>query len=104
MPIPGVGGGRLPNILIIFAEKPYEIKEILVRGGWPGVPPKSATVKGNYTTIKVSERTLRDTFALLFFHDNYSLTLYQCFYQQFLSCKVEFCTLVSMFLSTIFIM
>ena len=26
-------GGRLPNILIIFSEKPYEIKEILVCGG-----------------------------------------------------------------------
>ena len=26
-------GGRLPNILIIFSEKSYEIKEILVRGG-----------------------------------------------------------------------
>ena len=34
-------GGRLPNILIIFSEKPYEIKEILVRregGRAPGVP------------------------------------------------------------------
>ena len=38
-------GGRLPNILVIFSEKPYEIKEILVRwgGGAPGAPPKSAT-------------------------------------------------------------
>ena len=27
------GGGRLPNILVIFSEKPYEIKEILVRRG-----------------------------------------------------------------------
>ena len=26
-------GGRLPNILVIFSEKPYEIKEILVRRG-----------------------------------------------------------------------
>ena len=26
-------GGRLPNILIIFSRKPYEIKEILVRMG-----------------------------------------------------------------------
>ena len=26
-------GGRLPNVLIIFSEKPYEIKEILVHRG-----------------------------------------------------------------------
>ena len=39
-PIPG--GGRLPNILVIFSEKPYEIKEILVRRGGRA-PPKSAT-------------------------------------------------------------
>ena len=26
-------GGDLPNILVIFSEKPYEIKEILVRKG-----------------------------------------------------------------------
>ena len=34
-------GGRLPNISVIFSEKPYEIKEILVRrgGGAPGAPP-----------------------------------------------------------------
>ena len=25
--------GRLPNILVIFSEKPYEIKEILVHRG-----------------------------------------------------------------------
>ena len=33
--------GRLPNILIKFSGKPYEIKEILVLkgGGTPGVPP-----------------------------------------------------------------
>ena len=41
-----VGEWALPNILVIFSEKPYEIKEILVsRGGAPGVPPKSATEK-----------------------------------------------------------
>ena len=34
------GGGRLPNILVVFSEKPYEIKEILVRrGGALGAPP-----------------------------------------------------------------
>ena len=34
-------GGRQPNILAIFFEKPYEIKEILVRRGGhaPGAPP-----------------------------------------------------------------
>ena len=32
-------GGRLPNILVIFSEKPYEIKELLVRGGGGGRPP-----------------------------------------------------------------
>ena len=39
-------GGYLPNILVIFSEKPFEIKEILVcRGGTCQVyPPKSATV------------------------------------------------------------
>ena len=40
-------GGRLPNILIIFTEKPHEIKEILVRGrggaGGGPRPPKSTT-------------------------------------------------------------
>ena len=40
-------GGRLPNILAIFSEKPYEIKEILVRrgarAGCAPPPPKSAT-------------------------------------------------------------
>ena len=39
-------GGHLPNILIIFSEKPYEIKEILVCRGeaaCQGHPPKSAT-------------------------------------------------------------
>ena len=36
-PIPR--GRRLPNILIIVSEKPYEIKEILVCGGGaPGAP------------------------------------------------------------------
>ena len=41
-------GGHLPHILVIFSEKPYEIKEILVprggagRGRWVR-PPKSAT-------------------------------------------------------------
>ena len=30
-PIPR--GGRLPNNLVVFSEKPYEIKEILVRRG-----------------------------------------------------------------------
>ena len=40
-----LGGGRQPNILVIFSEKPYEIKEILVRRGARQVrPPKSATV------------------------------------------------------------
>ena len=41
-------GGRLPNILIIFSEKPYEIKEMLVhgRGGRRMRPPKSATGSG----------------------------------------------------------
>ena len=34
-----LGGGRLPNILVIFSEKPYEIKEILVRGGGGAHPP-----------------------------------------------------------------
>ena len=41
-------GCRLSNILIIFSEKPYEMKEILVRGvvgGGAGcAPPKAATV------------------------------------------------------------
>ena len=40
-------GGRLPNILVIFSEKPYEIKEFLVRRGGPcrvRPNPKSATV------------------------------------------------------------
>ena len=41
------GEGGLPNILIIFSEKPYEIKEILVRGGgaWalPLNPPLQTT-------------------------------------------------------------
>ena len=34
-------GGRLPNILVIFSEKPYEIKEMLVRreGGAGCFPP-----------------------------------------------------------------
>ena len=35
-------GGRQPNILVIFSEKPYEIKEILVRRGRAragGAPP-----------------------------------------------------------------
>ena len=33
-------GGCLPNILVIFSEKPYEIKEFLVRrGGRPGCGP-----------------------------------------------------------------
>ena len=40
-------GGRLPNILVVFSENPYEIKEILVRKGGEararGAPPKSAT-------------------------------------------------------------
>ena len=36
-------GGRLPNILILFSEKPYEIKEILVRSGGRPPTPKSAT-------------------------------------------------------------
>ena len=27
------GGGHLPNILVVFSEKPYEIKEILLRRG-----------------------------------------------------------------------
>ena len=36
--------GCLPNILIIFSEKPHEIKEILVhRGAHVGYPAKSAT-------------------------------------------------------------
>ena len=30
------GGGGLPNILVIFSEKPYEIKEILV--WWERLP------------------------------------------------------------------
>ena len=40
-------GGRQPNILVIFSEKPYEIKEILVRRGGARRmrPPKSATDK-----------------------------------------------------------
>ena len=34
------GGGRLPNILVIFSENPYEIKEILVhRGARAGCAP-----------------------------------------------------------------
>ena len=40
-------GGRLPIILVVFSEKPYEIKEILVRRRGAcagGAPPKSATV------------------------------------------------------------
>ena len=43
---PIAGGGCLPNILVIFSRKPFEIKEILVcRGGTCRVhPPKSATV------------------------------------------------------------
>ena len=34
-------GGRLPNVVVVFSEKPYEIKEILVHGGGrvPGAPP-----------------------------------------------------------------
>ena len=44
------GGSRgLPNILVVFSEKPYEIKEILVRRGARagGAPSKSATVNGS---------------------------------------------------------
>ena len=33
------GGGDLPNILIIFSEKIYKIKEILVCSWAAGVPP-----------------------------------------------------------------
>ena len=36
-------GEHLPNILILFSENPYEIKEILVRKGGGRPPPKSAT-------------------------------------------------------------
>ena len=36
-----ISRGRLPNILIIFSRKPYEIKGMLVRSGGGG--PKSAT-------------------------------------------------------------
>ena len=38
-------GGHLHNILNIFSEKPYEIKEILVHGGAHAMctPPKFAT-------------------------------------------------------------
>ena len=32
------GGGRLPNVLIIFSEKTLWIKEILVHRGAPGAP------------------------------------------------------------------
>ena len=63
-----LGGGHLPNILIIFSQKPYEIKEIL--------PAKSATaeivveifflplhgeiwiVSGNNTTFGFSQDSL----------------------------------------------
>ena len=48
--------GRLPNILIIFSEKPYEIKEILVRGGGRAgcaPPPKSATVEASVLELDV---------------------------------------------------
>ena len=43
--------GRQPKILVIFSEKPYEIKEILVRRGGarrgrPPSPTKSATADG----------------------------------------------------------
>ena len=50
--------GRLPNILVIFSEKPCEIKEILVRRGErvPGAPPpKSATVHVDFTISKEIE-------------------------------------------------
>ena len=46
-------GGRLPNILVVFSEKPYEIKEILVRKGGglaPGAPslnPPLCTTNNN---------------------------------------------------------
>ena len=47
-PIPK--GGHLPNILVIFSEKPYEIKYILVHSGrgMPGAPSKSATEQGRF--------------------------------------------------------
>ena len=46
-------GGRLPNILIVFSENPYEIKEILGRrGARAGVPPpKSATDDKHFCQI-----------------------------------------------------
>ena len=36
--------GCLPNILVIFSEKPYEIKEILLRTGEPPLNPPLDTI------------------------------------------------------------
>ena len=53
-----LGEGRLPNILVIFSENPYEIIEILVRR--EGRPPKSATESMHASKRKIdffSEQT-----------------------------------------------
>ena len=63
-------GGRLPNILVIFSEKPYEIKEILVRrGARAGCAPhiRASHEPYTFTTIIYSMMEALQFFILLTF-------------------------------------
>ena len=69
--------GRLPNILIIFSQKPYEIKEILVRsgaraGGAPLNPPLHMSIVNTTKSTCNKFKTLVDrrvTTQILMIHD-----------------------------------
>ena len=82
---PTLTRGRLPNTLIKFSRKPYEIKEILVhRGRAPGAPPPLRSATGlqpqSGTTLFaciVFNETKMDphtnTFVLFVIYENLSL-------------------------------
>ena len=77
-------GGRLPNILVIFSEKPYEIKEISVRRGARAgcAPPKSASaICEKVHTLKKTRN--KDYFMQPFFPKSVS------YYGDFKSCKEQ---------------
>ena len=52
-PIPGGGGGRLPNILIIFSEKPIILKKFWSVGGSAPLDPPLQVVRGCYKQQRI---------------------------------------------------
>ena len=81
-------GGALPNILVVFSEKPYEIKEILIREGGAarrGRPPLNPPL--HYKRIEIPHTSETKVYYSLTNHPNFRVPISQACHMKLYKCS-----------------